>query len=498
MSVTIVGSGPTGLMLAGDLAEAGVEVRILEKRAEESNLTRAFAVHARTLELLDVRGLADTLVEQGFPVPEVRVTFDDGRGLTLDMRHPESRFPYVLMVQQARTETLLRQRIDRLGVPVVRGAEVTGLAQDDDGVTLTVRTAEGEHTERADHVVGADGAHSTVRRLLGVEFSGRSHDTHIILADVRLREDLPAAVNPFVSRDGVALLPPYGDGWYRATVWDRTRQSVPLEEPVTAEEVAESLRRLSDGALDVAETRWSTRFLSERRQARDYRVGRVLLAGDAAHVHSPMGAMGMSTGIQDAANLSWKLAAVQHGWAPSWLLDSYEDERHPVGRATLGLSDTILRLAVAPAAVRAVRSRVAPALIGMRSVATKVRLLLSGLGHSYTLPDGLDLTDTSGFRVDDLPLVVDGEPTRLYALMDGVRFTLLDNSPEGKAAEAALPWADRVRILRVRGDLPGGARVLLVRPDGYAAWDDAHPNAEEERTVLKQWAGAPAENGTRG
>ncbi|XKK40611.1 FAD-dependent oxidoreductase [Nocardiopsis sp. ARC36] len=492
MSVTIVGAGPTGLMLAGDLAEAGIDVRVLEKRARETGPTRGFAVHARALELLDVRGLADTLVAQGFPVPEVRVAFGDGRGLTLDMRHPESRFPFVLVVRQGRTEALLRQRAERLGAPVVRGAEVTGLAQDGDGVDLTVRTADGEHTERADRVVGTDGAHSTVRELLGVRFSGHGYDTRILLADVRLRRELPPAVNPFVGPDGVALLPPYGDGWYRATVWDRARQDAPPGGPVDAEEVAESLRRLSGGVLDVAEVRWSARLLSERRQARDYRVGRVLLAGDAAHVHSPMGAMGTSTGLQDAANLSWKLAAVEKGWAPAWLLDSYEAERHRAGRATLRLSDMILRAAVAPAPVRAVRSRVVPALAGVHAFADRVRLRLAGLGHSYELPDGLTVSDTTGTRVDDLPLTVGDRPARLYELMDGVRFTLLDASPDGAAAEAALPWADRVRILRVRGDLPGGAQVLLVRPDGYAAWDDAHPDAEEERTVLRQWAGAEA------
>ncbi|RKS04713.1 2-polyprenyl-6-methoxyphenol hydroxylase-like FAD-dependent oxidoreductase [Nocardiopsis sp. Huas11] len=491
MTVIVVGAGPTGLMLAGDLAEAGIEVRILEKRAEESNLTRAFAVHARTLEQLDARGLADELVEQGFPVKGVDVTFGE-RGIHLSMEHPESRFPYVLMVQQARTEALLQSRVERLGVPVVRGAEVTGLAQDADGVTLTVRTAEGEHTERATYAVGTDGAHSTVRELLGVRFSGHSYNTHIILADVRLEDELPPRVNPFIGDDGIALLPPYGDGWFRATVWDRARQDTPLTEPVTFDELAESLQRLSGGRLRLAETRWSTRFLSERRQARHYRVGRVFLAGDAAHVHSPMGAMGMSTGIQDAANLSWKLAAAVRGRAPEWLLDSYESERHPVGRATLRLSDVILRMAVAPAAVRAIRPYVAPALMGVERVARRVRLLMSGLGYSYTPPAAVTPSEATGERVGDVALTVDGTDTRLYELMDGVRFLLVDTSPEGAAADAAAPWADRIRVVRARGDLPGGATALLVRPDAYTAWD-ARPGqddlGERVRGALAQWAG---------
>lgn len=490
MGVIVVGAGPTGLMLAGDLAEAGVEVTVLEKRAEESNLTRAFALHARTLELFDMRGIADEIVGQGFRVPEVRATMG-GREAVLDMRHPESRFPYVLTVQQARTEALLQRRAERLGVRIQRGAEVTGLDQDEAGVTLTVRTGEGERTAHAAHAVGTDGAHSTVRARSGAGFSGRSYDTHIILADVRLDQDLPRAVNPFMGSDGVALLPPYGDGWFRATVWDRTRQAVPLDRPVTPDELNDSLGRITGGQLSVAETRWSTRFLSERRQADRYRVGRVLLAGDAAHVHSPLGAMGMNTGIQDAANLAWKLVAVEQGWAPPWLLDTYEDERHPVGRATLRLTDLILRLAVAPAPIRAIRPHVVPRLLRNRQVSAGVRRLISGLGVRYGRPAQVTDTVAVGRRVADLPLVSEGEHTRLYELADPTRFTLLDTTPQGEPAGTAEPWADRVRALRVRGELPGGADVLLVRPDGYAAWSGERPRADQVRTALTEWTGAP-------
>lgn len=490
MSVIVVGSGPTGLMLAGDLAEAGVEVTILEKRTEQSNLTRAFALHARSLELFEMRGLADEIVERGFRVPRVHVVLGSKK-TGFDMRHPESRFPYVLIVQQARTEVMLQRRAERLGVPIVRGAEVVGLTQDDEGVTLTVRTADGEHTERASHVVGTDGAHSRVRELIGVGFSGHTYDTHIMLADIRLEEELPQAVNPFIGSDGVALLPPYGDGWFRATVWDRTRQDAPLDEPITLKEMEDSLRRISEGKLTIAEMRWSTRFLSERRQADAYRVGRVLLAGDAAHVHSPMGAMGMNTGIQDAANLAWKLAAVEKGWAPDWLIDSYQAERHPVGRATLRLTDAILRMAVAPAAIRAIRPYVVPALLGLRSVAARVRRLMSGLGIHYDRPAAVTPSKSIGERVDDLNLVHDDELTRLYELVDPSRFTLLDTSPDGLTAEAAEPWSDRVLALRVEGELPHGGTVLLLRPDGYAAWNGSDPTLEQMRAILAEWAGAP-------
>jgi 2-polyprenyl-6-methoxyphenol hydroxylase-like FAD-dependent oxidoreductase len=483
--VLIVGAGPTGLMLAGDLAAAGVHVKILERRADESNVTRAFAVHARTLELLDMRGIADELVSQGVKLPEVRVHLGR-REVVFDLRHPDSRFPYTLIVRQARTEALLEKRARGLGVEIVHGAEVTGLRQDADGVIVTVNN---DHTERATYVVGCDGAHSTVRRLLGVRFSGRSYDTRIVLADSRFDRDLPLAVNPFVGRDGVVLLPPYGDGWYRATIWDRTRQHIPLEQPVGIEEIRDSIRRIVGDDLDLAEISWSTRFLSERRQARRYRVGRIFLAGDAAHVHSPLGAMGMSTGIQDAANLSWKLTAAVAGWAPPWLLDSYQTERHPAGRTTLRFTDLMMRLAVAPAPVRLLRSLLAPAIMNRHRVSERIRRTISGLGVAYQAPAGTLDSPSSGTRVPDLALTVDGTKTRLYELMRGGRFLLVD--ADGAAHAAAAPWQDRIGLVRAQSTLVGSATALLVRPDGYLAWSGDHADPAQVRTALTQWCGEP-------
>ena len=482
--VLIAGAGPTGLMLAGDLAAAGVSVKILERRAEESNLTRAFALHARTLELLDMRGIAGELVAQGLQLPEVRVHLGHGE-VAFDLRHPDSRFPYVLIIRQARTEALLEQRARQLGVQIARGTEVTGLRQDAHGVALTVN---GGRDERAAYAVGCDGAHSAVRRLLGVQFTGRTYQTHILLADARFGRELPLAVNPFVGRDGVVLLPPYGDGWYRATIWDRSRQHVPLEEPVGIEEVRASVRRIAGDDLGLAEMRWSMRFLSERRQADRYRVGRVFLAGDAAHVHSPLGAMGMSTGIQDAANLSWKLAAAVQGWAPSWLLDTYHTERHRAGLTTLHFTDLLMRLAVAPAPVRLLRSLLAPAIMNRRPVSEAMRCRLSGLGLAYEVPTGTVGSPSAGTRVPDLPLTVDGSTTRLFELLRAGRFVLVDAA--GAAVAAAAAWNGRVEPVKAEGTLVGRATALLVRPDGYLAWSGNHPTGDQVRAVLTQWCGA--------
>ncbi|MEU6715234.1 FAD-dependent monooxygenase [Nonomuraea sp. NPDC046802] len=303
--VIVVGAGPTGLMLATELAMRGITCRVLEQRAHESNLTRAFGVHARTLELLDMRDLAGPLLDQGIKVEEIRPTFGP-TSIRLSMRHPESRYPFVLIVPQARTEALLAEHARDLGVEIVRGATVTGVRQDG---SVTIEGPGGRRTERAQFVIGCDGAHSQVRQSLGVGFSGATYSTNILLADLRLADPDERAVRTFVGRDGVVLMPPFGDGWVRAVVWDRRRENVPLDEPLGIEEVGESLSRLAGRDLGVREMRWSTRFRSERRQADAYRKGRVFLAGDAAHIHSPLGALGMNTGLQDAMNLGWKLAA---------------------------------------------------------------------------------------------------------------------------------------------------------------------------------------------
>jgi len=490
-SVLVVGAGPTGLMVAGELALARVSCRILERRTEESNLTRAFGVHARTLEVLDMRGMADDLVSQGLRVPAVRPHLGRAQ-LRLDLNHPESRFPYVLIVAQARTERLLETRARALGVEIMRGAEVVGVRQDDAGVELAVKGPEGIRTEWADYVVGCDGAHSAVRRLLGVGFVGASYDTHIMLADVRLSEGLETAVNAYVSRDGVVLLPAFGDGWYRAVIWGRRREHVPLEVPVGIEEVRESLRRMAEVDLKVVEMRWSTRFLSERRQAERYRVGRVFLAGDAAHVHSPLGALGMNTGIQDATNLGWKLAAEVHGWAPPWLLNSYQAERHPVGREALRVTDLLQHLTLAPPVVRVVRPILARLVLGVKPLRRALRRRISGLSIAYPSPRGQRVHPWTGQRVPDASL----DEFRLYELMRGGRFILLDRTDDGRVARAAEEgWADSVDIVRA-STVPTLAwpALLLVRPDGYAAWATNASAPGEQlsagRAALSHWCGS--------
>ncbi len=221
-------------------------------------------------------------------------------------------------------------------MPIVRGAEVVALSQDGDGVT--VECAGGEKV-RAKYVVGCDGAHSTIRDLVGIDFVGKQYETHILLADVALSRAPGDTLTGVTNERGVVLMIPFGDGWFRAIAWDRLREQAPMTEPVTLDEIRDSFVRIAGEDFGMTDMRWSSRFLSERRQARHYRSGRVFIAGDAAHVHSPLGGQGMNTGIGDAMNLGWKLVAAVNGTAPPALLDSYESERHPVGAAVLRTTD---------------------------------------------------------------------------------------------------------------------------------------------------------------
>src|SRR5215831_10311112 len=456
--VIVVGAGPTGLMLACELATAGVRCRLLERRAEQPNITRAFAVHARTLELLDARGLADDLVPRGVPVREIQ----PARGADIDLRQLDTRFPMVLIAPQSATEHVLADRATALGVGIVRGADVTGLRQD--GERVFVELGDGG-TEAASYAVGCDGAHSTIRRLLGIDFVGKQYQTHILLADVRLARPPEEALFARTSGAGAVIAVPFGDGWYRAIAWDRLREQVPLDVPLPIDEMRDAFDRIAGTDFGMTEQRWSSRFLSERRQARHYRIGRVFLAGDAAHGHSALGAQGMNTGIQDAMNLGWKLAAAGHGWAPSGLLDSYEGERHPVGAQVLRLTDGFNRLVLGRSPVRrAVQTQVIRALLRLGPT----RAFLTGLGIAYP-PADRHANPWAGRRVPDF--VCDGG--RLYELMRDGRFTLIDSTGTGAAAGAVQAWSRRVHAVRCATAVPGLPAVILVRPDAYIAWAGA-------------------------
>lgn len=459
--VLVVGAGPTGLLLAGDLARAGVDVTILERRREESNLTRAFVVHARTLELLDARGVADELIDTGKTVGVMQLI----GSLDLDLSHLPSRFPYLLSTPQYNTERVLEDRARHLGAKIVRGAEVTGLIHDGEGVRVDVRSADGAQVWTARYVIGADGDHSAVRRALDLPYQGHSAIESVMLADVRLRWEPERDLVVRTCREGFAFLASYGDGWYRAIAWDRRRQR-PDSAPVNLDEVREITQLTFGTDYGMHGPRWMSRFHSDERQVPRYRVGRVFLAGDAAQCHSPAGGQGLNTGLGDAANLGWKLAAAIQGWAPGGLLDTYHDERHPVGREVLHTSGLLLTFAMGGHRWQRAARTVVPAVAQhLTPVNRRMSQIMSGIAISYPAPRGAH--PLVGRRACDVPLTPTGDgPGRLYEALRPGRPVFVTTG--------AVPsdWADHVDAATPEDS---SQPAMLVRPDGYVAWAGDNP-----------------------
>ncbi|WP_042382893.1 FAD-dependent monooxygenase [Streptacidiphilus melanogenes] len=483
--VLVVGAGPTGLLLAGDVAAAGLRVALLEKRREESKLTRAFAVHARTLEELDARGLADELLQTGARLSDLSIF----GAVHVDMSKLPSRFPELLITPQYQTERVLLRRALDAGATLLRGAEVTGLRQDADAVEVDALVDGETVTLRAAYAVGSDGVRSTVRRLLDVDYPGESAISSVMLADVRLDTPPEDVLAVGASKQGFAFMAPYGDGWYRVIAWDHAEQ-LPDSAPVDFEALCRLVTSVLGKDHGLHDPRWTSRFHSDERQATSYRVGRVFLTGDAAHCHSPAGGQGMNTGLQDAANLSWKLVAAVRGWAAPGLLDSYQAERHPVGAHVLRTSGGLLRLSIGQSAPLRLARGLAKALGShLAPLARRGGMEVSGISVSYRDQAPAGSHRLVGDRAADVALAApaDGKgPTRLYEALREGRFVLVGPDATTSGEDFPADWSDRV----VTATAPSlTSEWLLVRPDGYIAWAAENPTPTQVRTGLTAWLG---------
>ncbi len=472
-AVVIAGGGPTGLMLAGELALAGVDVAIVERRvSQDLTGSRAGGLHARTIEVLDQRGIADRFLSQGQVAQVAGFSF-----IPLDISDFPTRHNYGLGLWQNHIERILAGWVGELEVPIYRGREVTGFAQDDTGVD--VELSDGQSL-RADYLVGCDGGRSLVRKTAGIEFPGWDPTTSSLIAVVETAEEPEWGIR----RDalGVHALSrleyEIRDG--EVVYMDRGPVGVMVTEEHVGPTTEPTLRDLSEALIAVYGTDYGihsptsiSRFTDMTRQAAAYRDRRVLLAGDAAHVHAPDGGQGLNTGVQDAVNLGWKLAQVVNRTSPESLLDTYHAERHPVAARVLRNTMAQVALRRQDERTKALRD-IMSELLGMDQPRKRFAAMMSGLDIHYDLGEGHPLL---GRRMPDLDLVTANGPLRVFTLLHDARPVLLNLGEPG--GFDITPWADRVQLIDATyagvWELPALGAVtapiaVLIRPDGYVAW----------------------------
>ncbi len=479
-AVVIAGGGPTGAMLAAELALAQIDVAIVERRESRALVgSRAGGLHARSLEVLDQRGVAQRFISRGTVHPQAGFA-----QIPLDLSDFPTRHNYVLGLWQNHIEQILGDWLAELAVRVYRGREVTGFEQDDRGVH--VELSDGSAL-RAQYLVGCDGGRSRIRKLAGIDFAGWDASVSYLIAEAELTEPAPPGIRR--AERGINAIGKLenGAGVRIVLVEPRVEQG---EEP-TLRDVREALVSVYGTDFGVHSPTWISRFSDMSRQAAAYRDRRVLLAGDAAHVHAPAGGQGLNTGVQDAVNLGWKLAQVVRGSSPASLLDSYHAERHPVAARVLRNTMAQTALGRGDERTEALRETLSE-LMKPDEARRRYAGMLSGLDIHYDLGDGHPLL---GRRMPDLDLLVEGRALRVFELLHEARPLLLDFAASGELD--VTPWGTRVRrvdaqytgawALPVLGAVPA-PRAVLVRPDGHVAWV-SEGTAHGLREALTTWFG---------
>jgi 3-(3-hydroxy-phenyl)propionate hydroxylase len=483
-AVVIVGGGPTGLMLAGELALAGVDVAIVERRASQDLVgSRAGGLHSRTIEILDQRGIAERFVSQGQTYPVAGFAM-----IQLDISDFPTRHNYVLGLTQNHIERILAEWVAELAVPIHRSRDVTGFTQDDTGVDVALSDGE---SLRAQYLVGCDGGRSVIRKSAGIDFPGWDPTMSWLIAEVETTEE--PAWGFRTDSLGSHAIGRRGKDAPVGIVLTEKQVSAAASQP-TLRDVSEALVAIYGTDFGIHSPTWISRFTDMTRQAAAYRDRRVLLAGDAAHVHPPMGGQGLNIGVQDAVNLGWKLAQVVKRTSPDSLLDTYHAERHPVGARVL--KNTMAQVALRrPDDRTKALSDLVSELLRMDEPRKRLTAEMSGLDVHYDLGEGHPLL---GRRMPDLDLVTADGPLRVFSLLRDARPLLLDLGEPGGVAAGA--WADRVQLLDAKYDGPwelpaigavDAPTAVLIRPDGYVAWvgDVGQAGLAD---ALTTWFGSPA------
>jgi 2-polyprenyl-6-methoxyphenol hydroxylase-like FAD-dependent oxidoreductase len=485
--VVVAGGGPVGCWLAAELRLAGVDVVVLEKRAERDPHSKALTMLPRSLELFAMRGIVDRWTDDGIPVPSSHFALMNTR---LDFSVLETLYPYVLFFPQARTEALLEDHALSLGARVLREHEVTGLAQDDEGVTVTAETPSGQALFRGRYAVGCEGGSSPVRGSAGIDFEGSPSTLRFVMGDVELDEPPEAPTLSLNVDAGAMFLVRVGPDLFRVAPLDLEAMYDTHGGPPTLEELRLSVTRIAGTDYGLRSARWLSHWGNATLQAKRYREGRVFLAGDAAHLFPPLGGQGLNLGLQDATNLAWKLGACLSGQAPEALLDTYHDERHPVGAEIV--DDTLAQMSLVVNATREGRAlrRRFDAMLGTHpSLNRELALRLAGLATAYTRHEGE--SPLSGRRLPDLDLEgAAAEST--FGLLSSAHFVFLDLSA-GATSEWRGSRTDQPAVVttRLRSGAPkewADAQAILVRPDGYVAWATDDPSgAQQADAALDDW-----------
>ncbi len=486
-AVLIAGGGPTGLMLAGELGLAGVDAAVVERRTSQELIgARAGGLHSRTIEVLDQRGIADRFLSRG-QVAQVAGFAQ----IRLDISEFPTRHPYGLALWQNEIEHVLADWVNELGVPIYRGEEVATVAQDGNGVDVGLSDG---RVMRGQYLVGCDGGRSVIRKAAGIDFPGWDATTSYLLAEVEMDFGTGQSPQWGIRHDALgvhALSTAEEGGPVRVMVTEA--HLGPATEP-TLRDLSEALVAVYGTDYGIHSPTWLSRFTDAARQAASYRRGRVLLAGDAAHIHHPVGGQGLNTGVQDAVNLGWKLGQVVNKTSPDSLLDSYHAERHPVAGRVLRNALAQMALLRPDERSKALHDTVSD-LLAMDEPRTRFAAMMSGLDIQYNFAEGHPLV---GRRMPDLGLITAEGSLRVFDLLRDARPVLLDFG-EGGCIDIA-PWADRVRavdakhvdqcVLPVLGAVSAPPAVL-IRPDGHVAWVGARTDSAL-RKALETWFGPPA------